>query len=110
MITIDYHNNKKNPLGNRKTYADDSLVSIHLLEKGETDNWGDDDCRKMVTITENCDITIAPAAAKDFKAVSNRITFLRWGYYHPAYYIPNTTKITRIYHKDGSLTLQVRAA
>jgi len=40
---------------NSERFDDDSLVKFYGIALGEEDNWGDDDCLKMVTEVYSCD-------------------------------------------------------
>ena len=111
MITIDYEDTKEknNIFGSRICYENDTLVTVNPLTPGITDNWGDDDCRKMVTLLTDCDITIDPSIAHNFDT-TNEIHFIRWGYYKPAFAIDNQTKTTKETKEDGTLVFHVRKA
>ena len=52
MITVDFHDTQEKDkiFGSRNDYDDDKLITVKALTKGYTDNWGDEDCRKMVTL------------------------------------------------------------
>ena len=108
MINVDFHDDTIDDIfGCRKTYDDDRLITIHNVKNGYTDNWGDDDCRKMVTLVNHCDIEINQIIAHDFDTV-NEITFLRYDYYNPAYAVDHDTKTTKEILPNGNLVYHVR--
>ena len=91
---------------NRKTYENDDLVKIKINKSQEPDNWGDEDCIKMVSVVTDCEITINPSIADDFQDV-NSISFYRKDYYEPAYYI-HAKNQTKTINDDGSITYIAR--
>ena len=105
MITVDF---KTKDLSSRKQYTNNSLIRItYDNETAKTDNWGDDDCLKMITTVNACTITIDKSIARDF--INKIIRFIRWDYYKPAVFIEwnENTLIHRKLDKNGNLTYTV---
>lgn len=109
MITVDFHDTQEKDkiFGSRNDYDDDKLITVKALTKGYTDNWGDEDCRKMVTLLTDCDIIIHPLIAHDFDTTTE-INFVRYDYYKPAYAIDHDTKTVKEIKNDGTLIFHVR--
>ena len=101
MLTIDVPNRL-----NGITIDDNDAVSVRIIEEGDSDNWGDDDCIKMVTILYACEIRIKKAYAELFKNIS-RINMYRRGYYNPAYCIDDKSQ-DKYYAENGDLIFRTR--
>lgn len=92
MIYVDMKINCVN-IGNRLSLdVDDSLIQVKPLSEGWTDNWGDEDCHKMVTTLTDCDIIIDKSLKDEFKEVEN-ISILRYNYYRPCYHIDHSRSV-----------------
>ena len=77
----------------RINIENDDDAKIIIKKEGETDNWGDEDCIKMVTEALDYEIIIKAAVADKFKDVT-KISFFRKDYYRPCYHtIGNQEKI-----------------
>lgn len=102
---------KNNPFD--KSFNDDLLIRFHEIAIGNEEDWGDEDCNKFVTEAYSCDITIDASVKDNFINEDNKyeaISFVRYGYYNPAYYIDlDKTKFKIIENEDGSITYQIRA-
>lgn len=106
-VYIDCHPFKLNSIfPDRKTY-DGNLITVKKLCEGYTDNWGDDDCTKMVTSLDTCDVIIDKSIADDFKEVTN-ISFVRYGYYKPAYHIDPNSTTTKELLPNGNLVFHIK--
>ena len=99
MVYVDYKG--ENRYNNRLSYEDNSLVHVVNREFLGEDDYGDEDCTKMVTRIGTCNIVIDASIADDFKDISE-ITFVRYNYYSPAYSI-NYTHCKKEYLEDGSI-------
>ena len=99
MVYVDYKG--ENRYNNRLSYEDNSLVHVVNREFLGEDDYGDEDCTKMVTRIGTCNIVIDASIADDFKDISE-ITFVRYNYYSPAYSI-NYTHCEKEYLEDGGI-------
>ena len=106
-VNIDVYPSKLNSiLGERKTYKE-NLITVRPLRKGYTDDWGDEDCRKIVTSLDTCDVIIDKSIAADFKDITT-ISFVRYGYYKPAYHIDPNSSTTKEILPNGNLVFHIK--
>ncbi len=87
---------------------DNNAINIKILKKGESDNWGDDDCIKNVTIIYACEILIKKAYAHLFDNVSH-IDMYRRGYYDPAYCFDDEAQ-EKHYNNNGDLIFRTKGS
>ena len=95
--------------GNRMTVeGNNSLIQVVPLIEVSTDNWGDDDCHKMVTTLLSCDIIVDKSLKDEFKEVEN-ISILRYNYYDPCYFIDHRSELKEKEEKsDGTIIYHYR--
>lgn len=106
MVTVQFGAPCARFIPNNNNY-DADLIKVENITDSETDNWGDDDCRKMVTLVHSGDILIDKSIANEFDNAPG-IQFLRWGYYNPAYYIDPDSAVTKETLADGTLVFHIR--
>ena len=86
--------------------ADNNKIRIKDIKIIDSDNWGDEDCIKMVTTITECNIIVDKSIASQL-ANCKKIAFLRWNYYKPAYHIIGKTQEFE-YQNDGSIIIKIR--
>ena len=102
MVYIDIKK-ETSPICDRIT-IDESDIEISNIVKIDTDNWGDDDCPKMVTTVSAIDIKIKENVASKFNEIKD-IMIIRYNYYNPAYHL-NCHQQSCETQPDGSLLLK----
>ena len=93
-------------IGKRLAFDDSSLVKVSPLSEGLTDNWGDEDCIKLVTTVTDCDITVDSSIVEDFSKIEN-LSFVRYNYYRPCYHITGRLAGKETL-EDGSMVFHYR--
>lgn len=83
---------------------DDTDIEVSNIKEINHDNWGDDDCIKMVTTVSAIDIKIKATAVSKLTKVSD-ILMIRFNYYQPAYHL-NCSMQSCEKLPDGSLLLK----
>ena len=95
----------KRPIIDQIWYDDNSLIKVTDMEVERTEDYGDEDCTKMVSIMRRCKIHIDKSIADDFKDVTY-ISTVRYNYYMPCYDMWDKTE-TKTVNPDGSITFTV---
>ncbi len=80
---------------------DESDIKLSNITEVRTDNWGDDDCEKMVTTVSAMTIEISKNIAERFNDVTD-IQMIRYNYYRPAYHL-NCHQVSCEKQANGSL-------
>ena len=110
MVTVCFNNSPQ------LSFDDNSLVKFHGMTCGDLENWGDEDCHKMVTNAFDCDIHIDKSIADQFIRRTERgndgyktIWFLRYDYYHPAFHLMlDEGDLSVEKQEDGSIVYHLR--
>ena len=98
-------------VGNRLSLdVSNDKIKVVVLKEGVEDNWGDDDCHKMVTTLTDCDVIISAELKDEFEGVED-ISLVRYNYYKPCYYIDhNLAELKdREVRPDGTIIFHYRA-
>ena len=105
-VDADFPSERNNRLiCSRNEYENDNLIQITDKNIIRTEDYGDEDVIKIISDIQSCTIHIDASIADDFKDV-NRISFIRWYYYNPAYSIRGNT-IEKTMNNDGSITFKI---
>jgi hypothetical protein len=105
MVYVDIKSEVTRAIYDRLT-IDESDIKISNISVIDKDNWGDDDCIKMVTTVDRIDILIEPSKAALFENVVD-IQMIRYNYYQPAYHL-NCRQESIEKQPDGSILLKYR--
>jgi hypothetical protein len=84
MVYIDVK--KSSETLSKRLELNEADIKIEDVKITHEDNWGDDDCIKMVSDVAKATIKISANVAKDFEDVTS-INFIRYNYYQPAYHL-----------------------
>ena len=82
-----------------------SLVKIKNIHELFEMDCGDEDCKKMITFVDKCDIIIDASVADKFNDV-DQISSIRYEYYHPAYNIGSKDQIKEI-DENGDIVFHI---
>ena len=84
---------------------DNNLVKIKNIHELFEMDCGDEDCKKMITFVDKCDIIIDASVADKFNDV-NQISSIRYEYYDPAYNIDSKDQIKEI-DENGNIVFHI---
>lgn len=102
MVYIDIKNDSS--IIPDRIILDDNDIKVSNIKEINSDNWGDEDCIKMVTTVSSIDIKITANAAHKFTNVKD-IRMIRFNYYQPSYHL-NCSMQSSDKLADGSILLK----
>lgn len=71
---------------------DNNLVECNIIQSKGPDNWGDDDCPKMVSDVTKAEVILKDEVAKQYIKRPGKIDFIRYHFYNPAYHFDKTNQ------------------
>lgn len=82
-------------------------LSVTICQAKDPEDWGDDDCEKLVTPVTHAVITLSKSFCDKHLNDNNErtITMIRYGYYNPCYKFTTPQVWSRL--SDGSIKVEI---